>query len=390
MRRILAIVTALILYGSFYPWHFRWVNLPHNPFWMLAHAWPRAFFASDARDAAINLALYMPFGAFFFLSLRSNWSAAVRVAATVAAATCLSSAIEMTQLFDLGRNCSLFDVLCNATGAGLGIGLAISFPRAMSAAVRGVEQAGAFRASGSIALLYLWLGYLIFPLIPSLSVYPVRSKLQAFANPDTWLMRDFFESAAAWLAVGALLNRLVGRKSGAVLAVALLGIPLKILIAGRTATVPEVVGAAVGITTWMLFRNLKRPMLAAAGFSLAALLFAGLLPFRMVAAQPFSWMPFLALLSTSWESAFVVLLRKSFLYGVAIWFLNENGRGWLRSTLAVAFLLAVVEGTQVYLPGRTAEITDPVLALILGLVLMMLERQARESASVMRRKFREV
>jgi VanZ family protein len=46
----------------------------------------------------------------------------------------------------------------------------------------------------------------------------------------------------------------------------------------------------------------------------------------------------------------------------------------------VAILLAVVEAIQIYLPGRTAEITDPVLAVIVGLVLMMLERQSRENA----------
>ena len=164
MKRILLLVVGLILYGSFYPWQFHSANLVESPLWILLHSWPQAFARADARDAAINLALYVPFGAFFFLSLNRARRLTLRVALTVGAAACLSAAIEMGQLFDFSRNCSLFDVLCNTLGAGLGIALAAAFPGTIAAAVRVAEEAGAFRASGSIALLYLWAGFQVFPL----------------------------------------------------------------------------------------------------------------------------------------------------------------------------------------------------------------------------------
>jgi len=39
--------------------------------------------------------------------------------------------------------------------------------------------------------------------------------------------------------------------------------------------------------------------------------------------------------------------------------------------------LVIAEGIQVHVPGRTPELTDPLLALILGFSLMLLERYAK-------------
>ena len=167
------------------------------------------------------------------------------------------------------------------------------------------------------------------------------------------------------------------------LAIALLAIPLKLFIAHRTMTGSEVAGALLAIGLWMIFRRLAHPMLAAGLLAVAALVAAGLSPFRLTAGpQPFTWVPFLPMLESSWEPAFQILLQKSFLYGAAVWLLNENGRGWMISSLMVAAPLAIVEGIQVFLPGRTPEVTDPLLALILGLSLMLLERHAQRNPGI--------
>jgi hypothetical protein len=39
----------------------------------------------------------------------------------------------------------------------------------------------------------------------------------------------------------------------------------------------------------------------------------------------------------------------------------------------VSILLAAIEFVQLYLPGRTAESTDPLLAIIMGIVLKLLD-----------------
>ena len=384
MKRILSLVVVLILYGSFYPWHFYPRLLPANPLWILLHSWIGPVDRSVYRDAVVNVCLYVPFGVFCFLSMREASSAAFRFAVTLAAAVLLSASIEMIQLFDAGRVCSLFDVMCNAAGAAAGIVLAAAFPGAIYGAVSGAEAAGVFRLSGVIGLLYLWAGYQLFPFVPVIGLYTVRANLALLLGPQTRPVRDFFQGPgffqglAGWLAACVLLETLVGaRRSGRVVAIALLVVPLRILIAHRTLTASEVAGTLAGVFCWMVLRKPEWGRVLAGVLASAALFGAGLVPFEFVdRAQPFTWIPFLPLLQTPWESAFVVLLEKSFLYGSVVWLIRRGGAGWALSTGIVAAALAVIEALQVHLPGRIAEVTDPLLAILMGASLMLLERHA--------------
>ncbi len=383
VKKILCLVVALILYGSLYPWRFHAAAAAQNPLWILLHSWPSHFARADARDAAINLALYLPFGVFQYFALR-RLPAALRAFLTLVAAICLSASIEMIQLFVASRHCSLFDVHMNGVGAAFGIAAAATFPSSIEALVQGAETAGAFRLTGSVALLYLWVGYQLFPGLPAFSPSTVRLHLTNLAG--SFSGKDFAENAGGWLAVSALLSRLAPHRIWAALALALLAIPAKLFIASRTMTLSELTGAVLGIGAWILIRNRTRPMLAAGLVAVAALVVAGLLPLAgATSPHPFHWIPFLPLLESPWESAFVILLRKGFLYGSGIWLLNENGRGWTQSSILIAIPLACIEAIQIYLPGRTPEITDPILALLLGGVLMLLERDSRERSSAVRR-----
>jgi|SRR5207302_2750231 len=70
-------------------------------------------------------------------------------------------------------------------------------------------------------------------------------------------------------------------------------------------------------------------------------------------------------------------IQKCFWYGSALWLLRAAG--WLgcrlaRAAIAVAVLLGAIEMIQIHLPRRVAEITDPVLALLLATALGLLDR----------------
>jgi VanZ family protein len=66
------------------------------------------------------------------------------------------------------------------------------------------------------------------------------------------------------------------------------------------------------------------------------------------------------------------LLRKAFEYGALVWLLRTRGISYVRAAVAVAGSLAVLEAVQRYLLGRTPEITDSVLTLLMALVLWRL------------------
>src|SRR3954470_7000279 len=104
-------VVFLIVYGSLYPWHFEYRDLPAAPLWILLHSWDtdsgRRFFA----DIVVNIALYVPLGMSGFLALR-KW----RIAGPVAIGILLSSSIEMLQLYTPGRDSSAIDFTNNVIG----------------------------------------------------------------------------------------------------------------------------------------------------------------------------------------------------------------------------------------------------------------------------------
>jgi hypothetical protein len=111
---------------------------------------------------------------------------------------------------------------------------------------------------------------------------------------------------------------------------------------------------------------------AIAGLLLAAIALQGIAPFEWLPQpQPFSWIPFRSSLRGSIELNYSALLEKCFWYFALIWLLVRSGFGRAAATLATAGLVAVIEVLQMWLPGRSADITDPLLALGAGLLLAM-------------------
>jgi hypothetical protein len=93
----------------------------------------------------------------------------------------------------------------------------------------------------------------------------------------------------------------------------------------------------------------------------------GLQPFHFAGfAQPFLWIPFGGFLKMDWTTGIALIFQKIFYYGAAIWLLRAAGIRLRTATIAVTLVLACLEGIQTFIPAHTAEITDPVLALLLG------------------------
>jgi hypothetical protein len=112
-----------------------------------------------------------------------------------------------------------------------------------------------------------------------------------------------------------------------------------------------------------------------AGLIVSLLILRGLAPYHWSSvANPFSWIPFSGFLETDREGGVLIFLRKCFWYGSAIWLLRAAGWPLKRAAVVVALLLGAIEVIQIHLPGRVAEITDPLLALILAASFGLLDR----------------
>lgn len=376
MYRIFLIVIALVVYGSLYPWDFHSAQLAASPLWVLTHSWPTHIDRFLVRDIAVNLLVYMPVGVFGFLALRQNFPTPFAAAVTVSFALALSSGIEMTQLFDDARDCSGFDVVCNVSGTVLGVALGSLYQHWLKGFVVRAERTKLLHPSGAMLLFYTWLAYQAFPFFPVLSRTRLGQKLQTLFAAVSISPIETFSYFVEWLIVARLLQSVLGsERIRLLLPPLLLVLPAKLLIASRSISWSELAGAVIACICWYLLTEYEKRTAVVAGLIVSLLILRGLFPYHWSSvANPFSWVPFRASLEANRDSALLTVIQKCFWYGSAVWLLRTAGWRLARAAVVVALLLGAIEAIQIYLPGRQAEITDPLLALILASCLALIDR----------------
>ena len=387
LYRVLLIVIVVIVYGSLYPGDFHSAHLAAGPLSVLIHSWPTRIDRFLLRDVAVNLLIYMPVGVFGFLALRQNVRTTFAVIVTVLIALALSSAIEMTQLFDDARECSASDVVCNVSGTVFGVVLGSFYQRWLERFLSRAQTSKFLHPSGAVLLFYTWLAYQAFPLFPALSRTSLTEKLHAlFVHPSVSPL-EIFTYFVEWLVVSQLLERVLGvERIRRLFPFLLLVLPAKLLIVGRTVTWSELAGGVLAcICSYFLSRYPRRAELVA-GLIVSLLILRGLAPYHWSpVANPFSWIPFRGFLESDREFGMLTFLRKCFWYGSAVWLLRAAGWRLARAAVAVALLLGAIEVIQIHLPGRVAEITDPLLAVILAVTLGLSERLQNQRSNSLAR-----
>jgi hypothetical protein len=201
-------------------------------------------------------------------------------------------------------------------------------------------------------------------------VYEPRRKFGLLLHANWFDPLPLVTEAAGFFAAAWLITRAGIRLPRPWLFAMLLIIPAQIFIAGRQPKPAEMIGAAAGLALFAALERPSGPVRTEAWVFLLVLILSGLAPFKFSSeAKGFDWIPFDTTLTGEWQSAAVTLTKKIFYYGAAVWLLKASGMRLWRSVSIVAAVLAVIEVIQTRLPGRFAEITDPLLAIMIGFVL---------------------
>jgi hypothetical protein len=146
-------------------------------------------------------------------------------------------------------------------------------------------------------------------------------------------------------------------------------ISARISIVGTTLSMAEVAGAGIALCLWPVALSL--PLRSRAG--VLAILLGGyiiaerLQPFAFqFPATEFGWIPFRSFMLGSIELNALAFFEKAFLYGALLFLLREAGWRLRNSAILVSLALAATSWGEIYLPGRSAEITDAVMALLIA------------------------
>jgi VanZ family protein len=382
-RVVTALMAAIILYGSLYPFHFRIPADGIGPMATLLGSWAQL---SSRGDILSNILLYMPLGFFAVLAGRAGRPGGTRLLRALLLGTVLCIAIELIQYYDQGRETSASDVYSNVLGTALGgigglvIGGDVRWPLLRECSAAPVPT----------LLLAGYLGYRLFPYVPTIDLHKYWDALKPIVLTPSLAPYDLWRHTVTWLVVATLVEAIARERRSRFLFPVLVGLILfaKILTLGQLLSVAETLGGAVAFLLWLVLlqcnARLRSGMMA---LLLAALIVAQRLePFAFTETmRPFGWIPFRSLMQGSMEVNVLSFLEKFFRYGALVWLLGELGVRIAPAAFIGAMLLLLTSLAEMFLPGRSAEITDAVMVLVIAAVIGLIETGAaarRSSAPV--------
>jgi VanZ family protein len=375
MGFLLLVYAALLVYGSWYP--FDW-DAPAAPSFTFLHTLPTYL---DKGDIVQNVLVYMPFGLLVvaWCGRRLPFAAALLLAAL--GGTALSMGIETAQQYLPSRVPSVVDVAMNFGGSIMGglLGALVSRHTTPGATLLRVRDEW-FRpgplASTGLIVIGLWILSQTSPLVPSLDIAQLRSKLG-------YLYRSLMEPY--WFSWGKLATLWCYQVALGILLCTLLnaGLPLlrlylllmafvcgcKLLVVGRVLSLELGAAVALGLPALAVARKLPPRVLAATG---VALLAAGLVVSERMTGDAaayqgaFNWIPFEGqmndisglenILEFLWPPmAMACLLRQALPF-------HRHDAGAVLGAVLVALGIFVLEWLQQSVPGRYGDITQVVLA----------------------------
>jgi hypothetical protein len=221
-------------------------------------------------------------------------------------------------------------------------------------------------------LVACWGAYQLYPFFPIFSSTRLEHVLHTLIATRTLSPVATWTAAAEWFAAALALEAIFGRLRTSWLCAAMLVSGLRIFMPSRSLAPEEVAGAALALIAWEILPS-KRRRPAGVWMALSAILLVELAPFHFTRhATSFSWIPLGASFENERGAALVILLRKAFLYGATIWLLVRSGTHYPVAGGALAASLLVLEMVQRYLPGRTPEITDSLIAVMMTAALWAL------------------
>jgi VanZ family protein len=274
----------------------------------------------------------------------------------------LSLALELAQLYTPTRVASLWDLLLNVVGGAAG---ALAAPVLLRLGTGLGRPALADRFA--LLLLACWLMGRLHPYVPTLDLGEWRASLAPLLREplDAWRA---LRIAVLWWLAGRLTEAAFPRAAWLVPPLVLATLAAAVPIAARALGWADVAGGLGGLLLWALLRRVRLGDALLVPAMVAVVLAEGLAPYAFLSApRDFSFVPFASAIGGSFGAGMQAILYKTLLFGGLLWALLRLGAPFAPSLGFVLLLTLAVSIAQRWLPGRSAEITDALIALAAGL-----------------------
>jgi VanZ family protein len=380
---LLLAVTALIIYGSLYPFNFKADAVDGGLLQALSKlSWARA----GRSDRIANVLLYLPLGfcAFLWVYPRFNKLAAVFLATLMGAA--LSLFVEVAQVYISARVPSLKDLALNTFGASLGAAGGLIWRGVARLMHLPTREEIPVRDPGAALLVGSWLVFRAAPFLPQWDLGKLKSALRPLFDPQ-WDAVAVFIYLVCWLVVNQALSSLVRRSQRleALLLIIAAVLVARLVVANQSLVADELLALLLMLPLLVVMHRLTarvRTMILTIGIG-AVLMIEALAPFDFATpASSFNFWPFMIWFDGSVASPieaidWTALLGRLFLFAALLWLLRE---AYVPITPAIAIVTGAalaLEIAQLWLPDQGGSITDPALVLGLGVLLRSMDSSKR-------------
>ena len=275
------------------------------------------------------------------------------------------------------------DVYANTIGSSLGAGAGIALGGAFRWPLLG--ELGDNLAPAT--LIAAWMGYRLYPYVPTINLHKYWHTIRPLIHAPSLPPGDLLRFAIVWLCLASVVEHIFGFRRWILLFPALVGVEIagRIVMLHTSLALSNIAGALVAWGVWLvLLRWMPGRMVVLAALFLGLVVVGRLEPFRFGAARSYDWIPFLPLMRGSTAVDVQSFCEKVLLFGGLIWLLDRAGFGLKAATSLTATVLFATSLAQVYLPGRSASVTDPVMAVLIGGIFALLSGHSPHRARAVR------
>ncbi|MDP1654457.1 MAG: VanZ family protein [Rhodocyclaceae bacterium] len=355
------LVALFIFYGSLYPFNFS--AAPHNALYQLVADW---HLISSRGDILGNIGLFIPWGAACLATVAPVHHMRSAVLVTIGLGLLLALSAQIGQIWVPSRDPALGDVVWNMVGCALGMSLGKFFLARPTSSKPNPGQ-----TQPANVLLVGWLLIELLPLVPSLDIQLIKEHVKdTFAKPELSI-GTLAPRAAMTLLAGHLLSLSIGygRQTLALFGIISFLILGKFLIIDATLNASVVLGFGLGVGAWLMLVRLSPDRRN------EVLVFCLFAAYTIGALSPFSlrdtpssvvWLPFAAMLQGSMLANTQAVLGDLALFAGILYLTRAAGAKPVAISIALAIWVFGMELFQVFIETRTADVTEPLLILLLG------------------------
>jgi glycopeptide antibiotics resistance protein len=377
---LLAAVVALIAYGSLYPFNFKPDAIEGGVFQALEKlSWARA----GRGDRIANVLLYLPLGFCLYLWLDTRVRRRVSLIVATALGALFSLGIEIAQIYVSARVPSLKDLALNTLGASLGAVGGLTWRGIAGLMHFPTREDTPTRDPGAALVIASWLIFRFAPFVPQFDLGKLKSALKPLFEPQ-WDGVAVFIYLMCWLVVNQAAASLVrrSRRLEALLFIIAAVLAGRLLVANQSFVADELFALLLLLPMLVVMHRLTpeaRRRILLLGIAVVLIL-ESLAPFDFTQqASSFDFWPFRVWLESGTSAVEMIewteLLGRLFLFTAFLWLLREAN---VPINVAIGIVVGAVLATEImhlWLPNQNGSITDPVLALAIGLLLRAIERK---------------